>query len=130
MTAQIRAPLTLPTLDGLGVATQAELDAAIIGVTPWVTPALGAGWGAIGSVQAPRYRKVGDVVEVEGAVSNTTGGALGTTIFTLPAGFRPPSLQYLRYPDGSYVSSAGAMAPNASVSAGGIHSLSDTFSTL
>jgi len=27
MTAQIRAPLTLPTLDGLGVATQGELDA-------------------------------------------------------------------------------------------------------
>jgi len=29
MTAQVRAPLTLPTLDGLGLATQAELDAAI-----------------------------------------------------------------------------------------------------
>ena len=29
MTAQVRAPLTLSTLDGLGLATQAELDAAI-----------------------------------------------------------------------------------------------------
>lgn len=61
--------------------------------TPWVTPALGAGWVAVAGYQPPRYRRKGDVVEVEGLAQNTSGGSLLTAVFTLPSGFRPALYQ-------------------------------------
>lgn len=59
--------------------------------TPWVVPTLAAGWTTVVNYQPPRYRKWGDVIEIEGVVQNTSGGSLpgATPVFTLPVGFRP-----------------------------------------
>lgn len=56
--------------------------------TAWVAPTLLNGWSNLGGLTAPAgYRIVGGVVWLRGVV---TGGTttVGTTIFTLPAGFR------------------------------------------
>jgi len=57
--------------------------------TPWTAAPLVNGWVnfAGGAYQGARYRKVGDVVEIEGLIST---GTLGQPMFTLPTGFRPP----------------------------------------
>lgn len=56
--------------------------------TPWTAPAFTNGWVNFSAAyQGARYRKVGDVVEIEGLIMN---GTLGQPMFTLPAGFRPP----------------------------------------
>lgn len=57
-------------------------------VTAWTAPSFTNGWGHHNVNAHPvKYRKVGDVVEVRGVA---TGGALGSQMFVLPAGFRPP----------------------------------------
>lgn len=55
--------------------------------TAWVAPTLINSWVNFGgSEQTARYRKIGDMVFMEGLVKLGTGGA---SIFTLPTGFRP-----------------------------------------
>jgi hypothetical protein len=55
----------------------------------WQTPALTNSWAAFGGgYQAPQYRRVGDTVEIRGAVA---GGTIGLAAFTLPSGYRPPA---------------------------------------
>jgi hypothetical protein len=54
---------------------------------PWITPTLINSWAAYGlGWSLPGYRKIGDVVYIRGLYKN---GALGTTLFTLPAGYTP-----------------------------------------
>ena len=48
----------------------------------WV--AFGAGWST------PRYRKIGDIVYVQGMIKD---GTSGLACFTLPVGFRPTEIQ-------------------------------------
>ena len=57
--------------------------------TPWVTCTLQNSWGHYAGQQPLSYRKVGDIVYMRGCVS---GGTIGSTLTTLPAGFRPPIL--------------------------------------
>lgn len=52
----------------------------------WVTPSLSSSWASIAGFQPLQYRKLGDKVQIRGAAS---GGATGSTMFTLPAGLRP-----------------------------------------
>lgn len=59
----------------------------------WTTPALATGWVAVAGYQAPRYRRIREEVIVEGICQNTSGGALATPPFTLPAHMRPTSKQ-------------------------------------
>lgn len=54
--------------------------------TGWHSLSFGAGWSDYGGVFSARYKKVSGVVHIEGIV---TGGATGTVIATLPAGYRP-----------------------------------------
>lgn len=73
----------------------------------------GAGW------EEPRFRKIGDVVEMEGLLSIGTGGSItqGDTIATLPAGYRPAKVQGFfscafsgtNYPIPVYVNTTGAV---------------------
>jgi hypothetical protein len=55
----------------------------------WAAPTLLNSWVNFGqSWENARFRKNGKVVEVQGMVMNGTA-TVGTTLFTLPAGFRP-----------------------------------------
>lgn len=85
--------MTIPNVTVGDVATEAWADAvadqlnAMPLPTAWVNVSVFTNsWVAFGgSEQVPRYRKIGDIVHVEGLMkSGTSGGA-----FTLPSGFRP-----------------------------------------
>lgn len=53
----------------------------------WIYPTLENGWSNRTTNASPaRYRKIGNVVYIAGSI---TGGTFNSTIFTLPAGFRP-----------------------------------------
>lgn len=57
--------------------------------TPWTAPTLLNSWVNMGgALQVAQYRKVGDMVQIRGAVQN---GTIGLVVFTLPVGFRPPA---------------------------------------
>lgn len=57
--------------------------------TPWTDVTFQNSWVNFGGTrQDVQYRKVGDLVEVRGAMKDGTNN---TTAFTLPAGFRPPA---------------------------------------
>jgi len=59
------------------------------GPTAWAGVTFQNSWTNYGSsYQNAQYRKLGDVVQARGAVKS---GTVGTVIFTLPAGFRPPA---------------------------------------
>jgi hypothetical protein len=77
----------LTTLTAVGAWTNAVLQ------NGWVN--LGAGW------PTAQYRKVNDMVHIRGMVGN--GTAAGAPIFTLPAGFRPPSALQIATVTGSGV---------------------------
>ena len=55
---------------------------------PWIGLAYGSGWSTYDGTYMPGgYRKVGDEVQVRGLVKCS---GVGTTIATLPVGYRPP----------------------------------------
>lgn len=55
--------------------------------TPWYTPTLSAGWVPnSANDQEIQYRKKGDTVKIRGVMKS---GTIGSTVFTLPPGFRP-----------------------------------------
>ncbi len=63
------------------------------GAPAWTAPTLGNSWQDFLSGVAPvAYRRVGDVVELRGAIKS---GTLATTVFTLPVGFRPTAGNHL-----------------------------------
>lgn len=58
----------------------------------WLDLPLESGWVAYNAAQTPKYRKVGGVVQVVGAVKPTANKAVEVSIVavgTLPVGFRP-----------------------------------------
>lgn len=57
--------------------------------TGWTAATLQNSWTIYTGRRTPRYRKIGDEVFVEGEVDGGTITA-GTTVFTLPSGYRPP----------------------------------------
>jgi hypothetical protein len=80
----------------------------------WASPSYLNSWTAFGGVQAPQYRRVGDRVDIRGAVA---GGTITTTAFTLPVGCRPPATVY--FPTASnnlfgqfYIDSSGNVTPS------------------
>jgi hypothetical protein len=71
------------------IPLRAELDevVALLNSTAWTTLTLTAPWANYGFGWATAaYQKVGDTVRVRGLIA---GGTSGSTIATLPAGFRP-----------------------------------------
>jgi hypothetical protein len=64
--------------------------------TGWITPTLLNSWVAYGSAwSTPAYRKIGNVVYIKGLIK---GGTIttGTTLFTLPVGYRPLQDMHIR----------------------------------
>lgn len=62
---------------------------AVTHPTAWTAPTLAGAWVNFGGTQqVAQYRMVGDRVFLRGVVKT---GVIGTAVFTLPAGFRPPS---------------------------------------
>jgi len=58
--------------------------------TPWVNVTYQNGWlDYTGGYSPVQYRKVGDIVYVRGVMKQ---GALNNVAFTLPVGFRPPTI--------------------------------------
>ncbi len=54
-------------------------------------PAFQNSWGNLGAgFQPVRFRRQGDEVTIEGVAA---GGGLGTTVFTLPVGYRPLAIK-------------------------------------
>ncbi len=90
-TAQaVAAGSAVRLLVGAGVC---EVQAAVVAAPTWTAPTLGNGWVNFLSGVAPvAYRRVGDVVELRGAIRS---GTLATTVFTLPVGFRPTAGNHL-----------------------------------
>ena len=61
--------------------------------TGWIAPSLINSWANYGGgYTSAGYRKVGDIVQLRGAL---TGGTIGLAGFTLPAGYRPMALVIL-----------------------------------
>lgn len=56
---------------------------------PWIPIAFQNGWAQASGAAICGYRRVGDEVQVRGALSGT-GATINTVAFTLPAGYRPP----------------------------------------
>jgi hypothetical protein len=54
-------------------------------VTPWTALPLQNGWIVSAVRMDPRYRKVGDTVQISGVIN---GGTPGSTFATMPVGFR------------------------------------------
>ena len=58
----------------------------------WITASVTGSFALYGSDSVLRYRKIGNIVQVEGTLKPTTtitGSATNLTIFTLPVGYRP-----------------------------------------
>ena len=73
-------------------------------VGAWTPVTFLNGWiNAGGGYQVGQYRLVGDMVQLRGRVQN---GAMGTAMFNLPTGFRPPATTTIA--TGSVVSSSWA----------------------
>lgn len=76
----------VPTVDGY--AYTQPWDASAGALEAWIAPTLTSPWVNFGGVfQAAKYRKTSEgLVMISGVV---TGGSSGSTIFTLPVGYRP-----------------------------------------
>jgi hypothetical protein len=96
-------PLTTPTATSYVLAT---VDSSVtyvssgntwrcadLYITPeaWIAPTLSGSWTNFGGgFQTIAYRRVGDIVYLKGLAKNASL-TVPSTIFTLPAGYRPPS---------------------------------------
>ncbi len=92
---QVAAALTtINSYDDTGaVYIPMNLDASVLTINAsfnaWTALPYGSDWSDYGSSNsAGRYRKIGDIVYVEGIIKRTPGSS-ATTIGTLPASFRP-----------------------------------------
>jgi hypothetical protein len=91
-TALTTPDIILPSgaLEAKLTSLQSQITALSASVTPtaWATPTLLNGWTNFGgSHQTARYRKIGDLVYVEGFLNGAS--KTGNTILQLPSGFRP-----------------------------------------
>lgn len=71
-----------------------DVNGVEISDSGWNTLTLASGWVAYETAQAPKYRKIGPLVELCGAVKPTAATVLNETAVafgTLPAGYRPNS---------------------------------------
>ncbi len=83
---------TIISTNGWGIPITDQVNAnttdvaALKAVVPWINLTLVNGWQAAAPTMTPQYRKIGDNIQMRGSI---TGGATGSTIATLPVGYRP-----------------------------------------
>ena len=73
---------------------------------PWTTLTLASGWAAYSTARTPKYRRVGSMVEIRGAIKPTAETSLGTSSVTfgnLPPGCRPVNMEVTAICHGSGV---------------------------
>lgn len=102
-TTNLYAGLPLWTTDtkSLYVYNGSTWDLVSAVATAWTAPTLLNSWVNFGGVYVgAAYRKVGDMVQLRGSIKNGTVTA-GTTIYTLPVGFRPPATHVFATLDGN-----------------------------
>lgn len=77
-------------------------DRAVAKPEAWTAVTWQNSWTDYAGFQSVQYRKVGDMVQVRGvgAPGTTTSG---TTVFTLPTGYRPPATVMTAQASGSGV---------------------------
>jgi hypothetical protein len=95
---------------GIPLTNEVNRLTALTAPGAWTAATLTGGWVNFGGTeQNAQYRKLGDLVQLRGAIKS---GTVGTAAFNLPAGFRPPANVAFA------VSSAGAFG-NLAVGANG-----------
>jgi hypothetical protein len=90
-------------------------DGAVYSAVPWISVTFLGTWANYGSsYEQVQYRLVGDQVQIRGMAA---GGTLGSSMFTLPVGYRPP--EHLLFPTDTSaahgridVLSTGSVVPN------------------
>jgi len=86
----------------------------------WTGVTFASGWSNLSGAQTVEYRKIGDIVYLRGTTERTSGS--GTTIFTLPSGYRPPA--QLRLANRSRWSNAiGELPSRMTISSAGVVSM-------
>lgn len=73
---------------------------------PWTELTLASGWTAYSTARTPKYRRVGSLVEIRGAVKPNAETSLGTSSVTfgnLPQGCRPANMEVTAICQGSGV---------------------------
>ena len=75
----------------------------------WIPLPLQGSWRAeLGEIQAPQYRKIGDVVTLRGTAELITATSpANSNLAVMPAGFRPPVMT--RFSSGAHRSNVGGM---------------------
>jgi len=94
----MRIPLPPREIPDTGI-TDAEVDEITWGKivdydSGFQVPVLAPGWAPSHTNWLARYRKLGNTVTLSGRVARTTTAS--STIFVLPAGYRPPSVSYFK----------------------------------
>jgi hypothetical protein len=115
--------MTLPTDGNAPLSNPSHLtehqrvsdSLALLNTTPWIALPLSAGWTYFGvPFEQPAYRKVGDVVQLQGLLQGpATSGP--STIATLPAGYRPKRQHVLIAPCSVGQASAGLLRVDAQI---------------
>jgi hypothetical protein len=97
-------------IDWRNVLGTASSGSSGLTTTAWTAVTFAGTWANYGSgYQGMEYRKVGDMVQLRGVIA---GGTSGTTVCTLPAGFRPPAQTQTGMRAGTGANSAGLMDVN------------------
>ena len=74
---------TAITIASDGTVTMPENDSG------WITPTLNSPYTSYGDIFGNvEYRKIGNIVNIQGLV-NANSASSGSTVFTLPSGYRP-----------------------------------------
>jgi hypothetical protein len=84
----------IDALEAVDISLQSQVDAlevadTLLIPTAWTTPTFINGWVQYASYQLVRYRKVGDIVQLQGLING--GSKTAAAMFVLPTGFRPPN---------------------------------------
>jgi len=78
------------------IADALDTIVAQLDVTAWAALTLGSGWSWIGGGFAkPGYRRALGMIQVQGVIQGPASPGAGSTVFTLPAGFRPAAVHRL-----------------------------------
>ena len=80
-------------IEDLGPAIYNPAPPPVNTPTPWTAPTMLNGWAVYGAggLGPLRYRLLGDMVQINGAIG---GGTAQAAAFTLPVGYRPPADRY------------------------------------
>lgn len=74
------------------IADALDTIIAQLDVTPWVAAAYGSGWSTFAGGAKAAYRRVNGMVQLQGLVTFAGTPPGGSTITTMPAGFRPAAV--------------------------------------